>query len=316
MMQRLRLVIVSLLACVTVFVAWRFLREDGIEALRAWRGNLGWVALAIAVNLIGVAMDALCWTWTYRRCGLAVRGRVGLALFASVYALQFLPAQTGRLVRPEAARRLGLGTLRRGIEAEASLVYLDLSAVALLIVSLALWQWHPAAGLAAGLTLATAALAAAGIVARLLPAWAAALRPSLFWSLPGALCLGLRVLDRCMIGTVMLVLLWPVAGPVAYARVALYALIGDSAGSASGMPGGLGVAEPVLGWLLQMAELPAAQIVIVVGLYRLITFWAMVPLGWAAWLYVQRLPTRSTPGGSDDYNRTKAAQGGPDDLEE
>jgi len=315
-MQRLRLGIVSLLACVTVFVAWRFLREDGLEALTTWQGNLGWVALAIAMNLIGVAMDAICWTWTYRRCGLTVRGRVGLALFMSGYALQFLPAQTGRLVRPEAARRLGLGALRRGVEAEASLVYLDLSAVGLLIVTLALWQWHPAAGLMAGLTLATAALAAAGMIARLLPAWAGALRPSLFWILPGALCLGLRVLDRCLIGTVMLVLLWPVAGPVAYSRVALYALIGDSAGSDSGMPGGLGVAEPVLGWLLQMAELPAAQIVIVVGLYHLITFWVMVPIGWAAWLYVQRLPSRSTPVGSDDYNQPKAVQGGPEVTKE
>lgn len=316
MTKHLRLWIVSLLACVTVFVAWRFLREDGLEALTTWRGNLGWVALAIALNLLGVAMDALCWTWTYRRCGLAVRGWTGLALFASVYALQFLPAQTGRLVRPESARRLGLGTLRRGIEAEASLVYLDLSAVALLIVALVLWQWHPAAGLIAGITLAASALAAAGIVARLLPGWAATLRPSLFWSWQGALCLGLRVLDRCLIGTVMLVLLWPVVGPVAYARVALYALIGDTAGSASGMPGGLGVAEPVLGGLLRLAELPAAQIVIVVGLYRLITFWAMVPLGWAAWLYVQRLPARSTHGGGPDYNRATAIQGGPEVLEE
>ncbi len=283
----------ALLASITVYFAYRFMAVDGLEAVHTWQGHAPIIALALVINLSGVALDSVCWLWTYRRCGIRVGGVLGLLVFLSSYAGQLMPAQTGRLVRPDAVNRLGLGRLRHAIEAEVSLVYLDLSAVATLVGVFALWQIHPLIGLVAGCVIAMIALGAAGLVSRLFPGSASALCPSLFWSFPGVACLVLRMADRALLGLVLMVLVRPIVEDIAYSQAALFALLGDSMGAASGMPGGLGVAEPMLGWLLSLAQMPEAHIVVAVVLFRLVTFWSMQPIGWAALLYVSSLPSAS-----------------------
>ncbi|MCK4175999.1 lysylphosphatidylglycerol synthase transmembrane domain-containing protein [Aciditerrimonas ferrireducens] len=51
-------------------------------------------------------------------------------------------------------------------------------------------------------------------------------------------------------------------------------------------PGGLGVVEGSLAALLTAYGVPTSQAFAVVMLYRLISFWGLVPVGWGAWLLV------------------------------
>jgi uncharacterized protein (TIRG00374 family) len=52
-------------------------------------------------------------------------------------------------------------------------------------------------------------------------------------------------------------------------------------------PGGLAVVEASLAALLTAYGMPATTAVTVVLLYRLISFWALVPIGWGSWGYLE-----------------------------
>ncbi len=63
-------------------------------------------------------------------------------------------------------------------------------------------------------------------------------------------------------------------------------------------PGGLAVVEASLTALLTAYGMPAAEAITVVLLYRLVSFWALVPIGWASWGYLEAVQrSRSQPVG-------------------
>jgi glycosyltransferase 2 family protein len=79
-----------------------------------------------------------------------------------------------------------------------------------------------------------------------------------------------------------------VGGSVSLASVAVVYLTGSALGSAVPTPGGVGAVEAALSAGLTAAGLPGATAVSAVLLFRLMTFWLPVPLGWAALAYLQR----------------------------
>ena len=70
--------------------------------------------------------------------------------------------------------------------------------------------------------------------------------------------------------------------------IAVVYLTGSAIGSAVPTPGGLGAVEAALSAGLTAAGLPGATAISAVLLFRLITFWLPVPVGWAALNYLQR----------------------------
>ncbi len=77
-------------------------------------------------------------------------------------------------------------------------------------------------------------------------------------------------------------------GSVALASVAVVYLTGSAIGSAVPTPGGVGAVEAALSAGLVAAGLPGAKAVSAVLLFRLVTFWLPVPVGWVALSYLQR----------------------------
>jgi glycosyltransferase 2 family protein len=77
-------------------------------------------------------------------------------------------------------------------------------------------------------------------------------------------------------------------GSVQFVAVAIVYLTGSAIGSAVPTPGGLGAVEAALSAGLTAAGMPAITAVSAVLLYRTVTFWLPVPLGWAALTYLQR----------------------------
>ena len=65
-------------------------------------------------------------------------------------------------------------------------------------------------------------------------------------------------------------------------------LTGSAVGSVVPTPGGLGAVEAALSAGLTAAGLPGATAVSAVLLFRILTFWLPVPVGWAALSYLQR----------------------------
>ena len=77
-------------------------------------------------------------------------------------------------------------------------------------------------------------------------------------------------------------------GAVPLASVALVYLTGNAIGSLMPTPGGLGAVEAALSAGLTAAGLPGATAISAVLLFRTLTFWLPVPVGWASLSYLQR----------------------------
>jgi uncharacterized membrane protein YbhN (UPF0104 family) len=71
-------------------------------------------------------------------------------------------------------------------------------------------------------------------------------------------------------------------------QLAIIYLGGTALGSAVPTPGGLGTVELALSGGLTAAGIPAAVAASIAVLFRLLTFWARIPVGWAAMRYLQR----------------------------
>lgn len=289
----LRCAVLIFLACLTAVYFYDAFSTHGAAALREWRGRWKVVPLCVALNFTGLSLDFFCWVWMYRRCGVQVRGVMSPLIFFSVFAAHVMPAQTGRLVRPDAAWRHGFGSLRNGAEAEAALLLLDLIGTLALVGGLLAWMIMPmsaplvfAAALAGG-------LATASIMASLLRRFLGDLRRGLFWSRQGAITAILRAADRALLGLALLVLIHPFAPQMGYPTATVYVLTSDIAGALSGVPGGLGVAEGMLSWFLAMSHIPDAHVALSVTVFRVLSFWGLVPLAWLA-LLATLIPSAET----------------------
>ena len=77
-------------------------------------------------------------------------------------------------------------------------------------------------------------------------------------------------------------------GSVALTSVAVVYLTGSAIGSAVPTPGGIGAVEAALSAGLTAAGMLGAKAIGAVLLFRLVTFWLPVPIGWVAMHYLQR----------------------------
>jgi uncharacterized membrane protein YbhN (UPF0104 family) len=77
-------------------------------------------------------------------------------------------------------------------------------------------------------------------------------------------------------------------GSIPLASIAVVYLTGAALGSAVPTPGGLGAVEAALSAGLTAAGLPGTIAVSAVLLFRTLTFWLPVPVGWGAFNYLER----------------------------
>jgi uncharacterized protein (TIRG00374 family) len=148
----------------------------------------------------------------------------------------------------------------------------------------------------AGLVAVALAVAAIPAGRRLLRARVA---PALSQVLPGLLQMAQRPrkIAQGVGGTLLLsvayiccldVCIRALGGSVPPASVAVVYLTGSALGSLVPTPGGLGAVEAALSAGLTAAGLPGAAAVSTVLLYRVLTFWLPVPIGWVALKYLER----------------------------
>jgi glycosyltransferase 2 family protein len=75
---------------------------------------------------------------------------------------------------------------------------------------------------------------------------------------------------------------------VPFAKIGVVYLTGSAIGSIIPTPGGLGAVEAALTAGLTAAGVPGGVAVSAVLLFRLLTFWLPVPVGWVAFNYLER----------------------------
>ncbi|MCA9292988.1 MAG: flippase-like domain-containing protein [Phycisphaerales bacterium] len=276
------LVLLVLVTAVGVYGLWR---GDPQAAAQHWIERWRILPIVIACVLCDRAMECIAWLWVYHRFGVRSWNRSAVLAFLAGRAGLLLPAQLGRLIPPDAMARHGFGPTERCLKAEASAFALNTAAVGALIIVLLVAKLAGAwLGLVAGIAMLLALRAVALFGSGILEGTRFAV-PRAFVRSRAAMCIVLiQMAGWAAHGTALWVMIHDLAAGITLHDTALYACIAAILGAGSGLPGGIGATEGLLGVSLSIMKIPPEHLVIAIASFRLITFWIWIPIGWIALL--------------------------------
>jgi len=298
-----RTVVTLTIAVVAVWVLVTTLNFDQVQQV-VLQANPAWMLIAFAAGLVSYIGAAV---------SLAAFSPEKLGLWRTL--LVQVAASVLTLVAPAGLGPAALSVRymqRRGIRTSLSLATVGLwqlaqfVATVLLVVTLALFlgtagPLRQLPSLVIVITIAVVA-AVAGLVLlvppirswlarRLLPSWRQ-VWPRVVWVVgqPQRLAVGLTGALLVTVGylAAFAATLHALGQSVPLTTLSIVYLTGNTVGSAVPTPGGIGTVELALSAGLRTAGLATAAAASVAVLFRVLTFWLRVPLGWAALRYLQR----------------------------
>ena len=290
-----RIAAFTLLAVLTAYGLFEFARGDWEGTVAYWRDHAGVLPGVLALAVLDVAFEALAALWVYARFGVRAFDRWGAAACLSMRAGLLLPAQLSRLIRPDRFVALGRGHVGPCLQAEAATFALDLLSVAALIAGALAWRVAPEGALPAALVVTAAGLAAG----RLFAGWLRGTRfelPREFWLRPASF--GIVALEAgawLTHGLAFWLLVRALPGSAGPAEAVLTSALSAVLGASSGVPGGVGVTDGLLGAALRWMDVPLEHLALVVLGFRLATFWIWIPVGWLALAVLRRAPVAPSP---------------------
>jgi putative heme transporter len=104
---------------------------------------------------------------------------------------------------------------------------------------------------------------------------------------------GLAVLNWLVDCACLIACVWAVGGSVPWRGVLLAYGLSQLTACLPIIPGGLGLVEGSLAVLLAAYGMPADEALASVVVYRIVSFWVVVPAGWGAWGYIALTEHRS-----------------------
>jgi uncharacterized membrane protein YbhN (UPF0104 family) len=235
--------------------------------------------------------------WVYERFNVRAWNRDGVQSYLAGRAGLLLPAQLGRLIRPDSMAQLGRGRLSRCLKAEVIAFVLDATSVGALLAGLlaahfvSVWLMPPAV---LG-TIATL-LFFGNRITRFLARTRLALPPRFWWRWETLAIVIVQMAGWTAHGVGFYFMLRGLAAGMSLWEPVFYAPASAVLGVATGLPGGLGATETFLGVSLEMMHIPAVHLALAVGAFRLVTFWVWIPIGWAALLAVRYRASRAESG--------------------
>ncbi len=245
--------------------------------------------------LVDVVLEGVAWVWIVERFGLKSRDRRGVQAFLAGKAGMLMPAQLGRLIRPDAMARMGRGTVGECLKAEGAVFVLDSLAVLALLVALVGYRFHPALALPAALALVVAALFLGERVIRLIARTRFDLPRGFLWTWQSAAAVGVLMAGWAAHGLAFYVLVADLPGTFQMWDALVMAPASAVLGVGSGLPGGIGAIEGFLGYSLSSGGVPGGHMALAVAGFRLLTFWAWIVIGWVALGAIARRARRAAP---------------------
>lgn len=276
--------IIGLVILIAVTV-WGIYKASGdwSAVMDYWESKLPFLPLVLGLAIVDVACGAAGWAWVYERFGIrAVDGR-GARVFLAGYAGLFLPAQLGRLIRPDAMVRLRRGGLGDCYKAEAAAFVLDATSVVALLLILAVWRLvHPLVGLLAGAALIAVCLFLGNQIAARLSDTKLSVPAGFWWDRRSMAVVLIQLVGWIAHGAAFYVLVLDLPGTAGLWDALFFAPAAAVLGIGTGLPGGIGATEGFLGAFLSFSEVPQAHLALVISAFRVVTFWIWIPIGWMA----------------------------------
>jgi uncharacterized membrane protein YbhN (UPF0104 family) len=258
---------------------------------RAWQssGDYGLtLGVVIALAALDVVFSGVVWCAVYRRLGVLLSLRSVFWVYLAGYAGLLVPAQLGRLIRPDAMARLSERPLSVCLRAEAAALLMNLIAVSGLLVGLIVYALLPVAALAVSAVSVGVALYLADRLSGVLVAhWD---QPERFWCTGTSIALvAVQMIAWTAHGLGLHVVLSQSMPGVPAWEPVLHATLAALGGAVSGVPGGIGVTEWLLGGSLTLLRLPEEELVVSVAVFRAGSQWIWLPIGWVALAALRRL---------------------------
>jgi uncharacterized membrane protein YbhN (UPF0104 family) len=283
-----------LLAGITVYGIREFLAGDWPAVTEYWLGKYPLLLLILVLALLDMTLEAFAWQWAYERFSLRARDLRGFGVALSANAGLLLPAQLGRLIRPDDMVKLGRGSLAECAKAEATVFVFDALSVVSLLAGVVAWRIHPLlTPLTISLVIATS-LFLGNRVAERLAGTKLGLPHHFWWSWQSVAIVIIQMTGWVANAIAFYVLVSGLPGNFTLWDALFIAPASSVLGLGTGMPGGIGATEGLLGSALRFNEVPAEHLALVVGAFRVVTFWIRLPIGWLALTLARRKPRAST----------------------
>jgi hypothetical protein len=288
-----------LLAVVTVYGVLQFATGDWQAVTDYWIGKLPLLALILVLALLDMTLEAFAWQWVYERFTLRARDLRGFGVALSANAGLLLPAQLGRLIRPDDMVKLGRGSLGECVKAEAAVFVFDALSVVSLLAGVVAWRIHPALAPVASGAAITVLLFLGNQIAERLAGTKLGLPRDFWWSWQSVAIVFIQMTGWVANAVAFYVLVSHLPGTFTLWDALFIAPASSVIGLGTGMPGGIGATEGLLGTALQFNQVPPEHFAMVVGAFRVVTFWIRLPIGWIALTLARRPATSPSPAEGD-----------------
>lgn len=271
-----------ILLAVTTVGVYTFLTGDWTDVVDYWAAHLVIVPLLVAFSVVDVALEALAWMWAYARSKIAAFDRTGMTVFLAGRAGLLMPAQLGRLIRPDAMVRLGRAPMIDCLKAETAVFVLDGVSVLALLAGLITYRINPWLALPAAIFVVAISVYSGDRIADRLSHTHYHFAPRYWWSWPTLGIVLMQMAGWVAHGFALYVVVNGLPGEMTLWDSMFFGPGSAVLGTGTGLPGGIGATEGILGASLRFRAVPVEHLAIAVAAFRVITFWIWIPIGWIA----------------------------------
>jgi len=271
-----------LLGVISIYALYRLTTGDWSEVSAFWASHAEIIPILILISVFDVVLEGVAWAWVYHRFEVPVFDRVGALAFVSGRAGLVMPAQLGRLIRPDAMVKQGRTMLLPALKAEAVVFGLDAISVVSLLGGLIVYQLLPALSPFAVLASIALLIFLGNTVTQALTKTRLHLPLEFWWTWPTFIVILIMMGGWIAHGLALYVIVRDLPGDMTLWDSLFFGPGTAVLGVASGLPGGIGATEGLLGASLKVRSVPIEHLAIAVAAFRLITFWMWIPIGWIA----------------------------------
>ena len=288
-----RYVAFLLLGVMSVYAVYSVATGDWSEVSQFWVGRGAIIPVLILISIADVMLEGVAWAWVYHRFSIKSFDRIGFLAFLAGRAGLPLPAQMGRLIRPDAMVKHGRTPVMNALKAEAVVFGLDAISVVSLLGGLMVYQVFPRLTLFAVLGGILVPMFLGNIVTQMLTNTKLHLPLRFWWTWSTFIIILIMMMGWIAHGLALYVVVQDLPGEMTLWDSLFFAPGTAVLGVATGLPGGIGATEGLLGATLKVRSVPVEHLAIAIAAFRLITFWVWIPIGWIAIAILRRIASRS-----------------------